>query len=302
MELWPLVLGAAATVSFTFLDDGFTAITVILAEPVGGYSSDVSGPILERIWANIPINLLAFNYNAHVHHYVSGALFDGVVAVLAALGLGLALSRVSQERHRLLLIWAAALLIPLGVASPFPTTAVSRLQFASVPLVLMCGFAAVHIWERFAGSVRGRSRRWLAVGATATFAVLVMVLNALHFWVDSPKHWHLTPEAVTMRVIRSGHCGGDIEKIVVVGRGLNALLSPALRSYYPDGGIPRLVYGDAIANVTDFEEASCVVFTHPDAPEAGHLKAELLERHPDGRLEHVQDISGKTTVEVVYLR
>ena len=304
VDLWPVALGAAATVPFTLLDGGFAVVTVMLAEPVGGYSSDISGPVLERIWANIPTNLLAFNYNTHVHHYVSGALFDSVTAVLAALGVGLSLARVGQERHRLLLIWAAALLIPLGLASPFPTTAVSRLQFAVVPLVLMCGFATVRIWDGLMGSLGGDARRWLGVGLAAVFAVLVLGLNARHFWIESPRHWRLTPEAVAMRVIRSGDCGANVEDMTVVGRGLNALLLPALRSYYPEGGIPRLVYGDAIVEIesSDLDDASCVIFTHPDTPDTRRLQAQLLERYPDRRLDPVQDISGNTTVEVVHLR
>ena len=60
-QLWPLAIGGAVTIPFIFLDGGLTVIRVMLSEPVGGYSTDISGPILDRIWNNISINTLAFN-------------------------------------------------------------------------------------------------------------------------------------------------------------------------------------------------------------------------------------------------
>ena len=224
--------------------------------------------------------------------------------MLAALGFSLSLARIREDCHRLLLIWTAVLLIPLGILSPFPATAVSRLQFLAVPLALMAGFATAHIWETLMQAVQGGTRRWIGVCAVSLLILLILSLNVHHFWIESPKRWHLTPEAVAVRLIHSGNCSDDVGTIMVAGSALNALLLPALRSYYPQGDIPRLVYDDGLASIepTDLEGISCIVFTHVDMPESRRLQAKIMDHFPSARLDHISDISGKTTVGVVYLK
>ena len=267
-ELWPLGLGFVLAVAPIFAASGGEVVSRMFSEIPGGYSSEVSGPAGERLLTNLSKNLLAFNYNPDVFHYVSESLLDPITAALMALGVGLALARVRHASYRMLLIWALVAVATTGMLSPYPQVAISRLSFVLPPLALLAGFAARHVWESIPLAGNAALRRNLGVGALVTMSLLVLYLNAARFWIETPEVFHLTQEAVSIGAMRSEACGGDPERTIIVGRETEPLLKPALGSYHPDGRVPLLIDHDELEPDTPFPvgSARCVMFANPRDP------------------------------------
>ena len=99
LDLWPLGLGFGLAVAPMFAASGGEVLSRMFSEIPGGYSSDISGPAGERLLTNLSKNLLAFNHNPDVFHYVSGSLLDPITAALMALGVGL---RIGSHGARIL--------------------------------------------------------------------------------------------------------------------------------------------------------------------------------------------------------
>ena len=90
LGLWPWALGVALTVVPLLLVNGSEVLSTALVKVVGPgsqHATEYEG-ILSRVIANAVQNLLAFNYNPHTSHYVSGALLDPISAVLCFAGAG----------------------------------------------------------------------------------------------------------------------------------------------------------------------------------------------------------------------
>jgi 4-amino-4-deoxy-L-arabinose transferase-like glycosyltransferase len=303
LDLWPIALGAVIAVAPIFLVNRGAVVSRMLAEVPGGYSSVVSGPVVERILANLSKNLLAFNYNPDVFHYVSGALLDPVTAVLAVLGVGLALGRLRNERFKLLLVWALVAVTVSGILSPYPQVAISRLNFVIPPLVLLAGFGASHLWDNIPVASGRAAWRWIGVGAIATLSCVILALNIWQFWYDTPKVYHLTQEAVAIGAVRSKACGGDATRTIIVGRQTEPLLKPALASYYPDGGVPLLIDHAGINpdRPLDVGSAKCVIFANPNEDTARAALEDLRQRYVTGRTLAFSDRAGKGSVQIFAL-
>ena len=302
-NLWPLGLGFVLAVAPIFAANGGEVFSRMFSEIPGGYSSDVSGPAGERVLANLSNNLLAFNYNSDVFHYVSGSLLDPISAALMALGVGLALGRMRHASYRTLLIWALVAVATTGVLSPYPQVSISRLSFAVPPLVLLAGFAARHTWESIPLSGLPVSRRYLGVGAIVAMSLLVLYLNVARFWSETPELYHLTQEAVSIGALRSEVCGDDPERTIVVGRETEPLLKPALGSYYPDGRVPVLIDHDELEPDTPFPlgSARCVIFANPHDVRALEALAYLSLRYEGGQTLTFSDRAGKGSVTIFAL-
>src|SRR5439155_4026131 len=160
-RLWPLALGFAVTVAPIALVSKGELITRMVSQVPGGYSSGISGPVGQRIVNNLSRNLLAFNFNPSIDHYVSGSLLDPATAVLAALGVALAVWRIRDHSFRLLLIWLLVALGVTGLLSPYPGVAVTRLHYCLPPLALMAALAAVQIWRELPALPERLPGRWL---------------------------------------------------------------------------------------------------------------------------------------------
>ena len=300
LDLWPLVLGFSLAVAPMFVASGGEVFSRMFSEIPGGYSSDISGPVGGRVLTNLSKNLLAFNYNPDVFHYVSGSLLDPITAGLMALGVGLALGRVGHVSYRMLLIWALVAVASTGILSPYPQVAISRLSFVLPPLALFAGFAARHLWVNIPLAGSATFRRNLGVGALVAMSVLVLYLNVARFWFDTPDVFHLTQEAVSIGAMRSETCGADPERTIIVGRETEPLLKPALGSYYPDGKVPVLIDHDELEPDAPFPigPARCVIFANPNESAALLALAELGQRYQTGRTLEFSDKAGTGSVTI----
>ena len=302
-RMWPIGLGFIVAAWPIFAVSGAEVLSRMFGQVPGGYSSEVSGPAAERIQENLSNNLLAFNYNPDLFHYVSGPLLDPITAVAAVLGIGLALGRWREGRYRFLLVWALVAVTATGIMSPYPQVAISRLNFVVPPLALLAGFAAAHLWETMIATGSSSMTRWVEAGLAVALVLIVLGWNVRQFWWKTPEVFHLTQEAVAIGAIRSEECGGRPEKVVIVARQTEPLLEPALASYFPDGDGPRLLdhreltpgQPPAIASVR------CVIFANPEDSEARLALEALRRRHASGLVTQFQSRAGNTSVKIFAL-
>ena len=298
--LWPVAVGFVLAAAPIFAVNRGEVVSRMVEQVPGGYASEVAGPVGERMLANLSKNLLAFNYNPDMFHYVSGALLDPVTAVLAVLGVGLALVRVGRPHYRLLLAWAIVAMAVTGLLSPYPQVAISRLVFVVPPLALLAGFAACYVWERLSTILPNRSERWLGAGLVAILALVVLAINVKQFWSDTPVVFHLTQEAVAMGALRSDACGGDLAATIVVAKATEPLLRPALVAYSRHGTLPRLIdHGDlGSGEALALGAARCVIFVHPGERAAQAALEELDRRYTGWKPVSFSDRAGKGTVTI----
>ena len=300
LGLWPVAVGFVLAAAPIFAVSRGEVVSRMLEQVPGGYSSDVTGPVGERLLANLSKTLLAFNYNPDMFHYVSGPLLDPVTAVLAVLGVGLALGRVRRPHYRFLLVWAIAAMAVTGLLSPYSQVAISRLVFVVPPLALLAGFAGSYLWESVVTALPNSSKRWVGAGLVAMLALVVLTLNVKQFWSDTPKVFHLTQEAVAMGAMRSGACGGDMAATIVVAKATEPLLRPALIAYSSHGTLPRLIdHGDlGTGEALALDAARCVIFVHPEERAAQEALKELGRRYTGWRPVSFSDRAGKGTVTI----
>ncbi|MGE3913434.1 MAG: glycosyltransferase family 39 protein, partial [Chloroflexota bacterium] len=203
LRFWPMALGFVLAAGPIFAASGTAVITRMFNEVPGGYAQSVTGPPGEKILSNLWLNVPAFFYNTHTAHYISGSLMDPLSAVLAALGLGLAVRWWGQPGVRLILVWAAVAIGVTALLSPHPTTAVTRLLFDIPPLAILGGLAARQVWEHLPQADPEPTQRRVAVGALVGLCVVVLGLNVQRFWFETPKRYHLTQDAVVVGALRS---------------------------------------------------------------------------------------------------
>ena len=95
--------------------------------PGSQHATEYEG-IISQLTANAFRNLLAFNYNPHTSHYVSGALLDPISAVLALLGLAYCLGTAHRASSRLLLVLFAVIAAGTALLSPYPYVPITRMS------------------------------------------------------------------------------------------------------------------------------------------------------------------------------
>ena len=305
LNLWPLGVGFILAVAPTFVVEQEQVLTRMFGEVVGGYSEVVSGSVGQRLIDNLELNLPAFSYNASVHTYVYGPLFDPVSGVLAALGIGFALGHIRLPAYRLLLIWFAAGIFMTGVLSPYPHVVITRLLFVVPPLALMAGLLV----SEFSELVHGKWAKWTrlpkVVPAAAMFLPLlpaILILNLWQFWHVTPSVFPHSQEAVALKAFMSDQCDGDADKTVFVGRatGEGSLMQQVLTSFHPDDPPLRQIDHHHLAEGTELPgpPPDCVVFINPDTQEARRLQDDLAHRYPEGRVVSFANPSNTTFVDV----
>jgi 4-amino-4-deoxy-L-arabinose transferase-like glycosyltransferase len=141
-RLWPLALGAAATITPLLVATGGSVITAMTSQ-----AGAEQGSLLERRVSNLWIDGLAFHFSSWTSHWVSGPLLDPISGVLLAFGIAVALVGIRLESMRLLLIWAAIALLVTGILSPYDHPTVTRLHYCLPPLALLGGFGAKAVWR-----------------------------------------------------------------------------------------------------------------------------------------------------------
>ena len=303
-SLWPLVFGFALTVVPTFIVEQEHVFTRMFGQVVGGYPEAVTGSTGQRLLDNIELNLPAFNYNASVHTYVYGPLFDPISASLAALGIAFALGHIGKPANRIILIWFGIAVFMTGVLSPYPHVAITRLLFAVPPLALLAGLLAGRmsnashgVWTRLF-----RIRRKIAILVVGGILSLILLLNLWQFWHVTPTVFPHSQEAVALGAFRSADCGEDAIGTVFVGQatGEGSLMLQVLGAFYPNGPMPRQIDHYLLSDRVPLSEPPlrCVIFLNPSTPEATQLQDELARRYPEGRFSTFFNPSRITSVEV----
>lgn len=305
-RLWPVALGAAAAALPTLLLEREQVFTRMLGQVAGGYDADISGAFGERVIGNIINNGAAFSHNPVMHTYVSGALLDPVSAYIAALGVGFALGRLRHPAARLTLIWFGVAFVALGALNPHTSVAVTRLYSALPPLLLLGGAAAAHLldWlpaQGLSASARILSARTIGITALIALATLVVLaLNVRQFWVETPKAYHSTQEALAMGALQSGACAGDPGDALMVAENTESLLRWALRARYFGEALPRLVEHRALQEgmPAPIDGIGCAIFLQPDAEAARRVMADLRARYPQGEFSAFSGVSAKSEVQI----
>jgi hypothetical protein len=268
-------------------------------EVPGGYSAQITGPPGQKIINNLWLNVPAFVGGLQGSHFTSGSLLDPVTAVLAVLGVGLAVRWWPHIGGKTLLIWAIVSIGITALLSPYPYVAITRLLFAVPPLTLLAALAAVQVWRRVPRHAVAPQSASIGYAAIAGLLVLVLSLNLQRFWVTTPNRSHMTQDAVVIRALRSDLCGPDMTRSAVVMRGFG-LLRAALTSYGPEAGLPRMITHEELRTDRSIavDGLRCVIFGDPN-DDIAKLQVEALTRtYPGAEVLPVKDLAGIASVIV----
>ena len=305
LSYWPWALGLSLTALPVLLVNGTDIYSTTLVKIVGPASQHASeyDSVVSRITSNAMQNLMAFNYNPHTSHYVSGALLDPISTVLAALGFGCLIATAGRSLSRLVLIIQTVLAIGAALLSPYPNVPITRMTSLLIPLSLMAGVAAAYVYRECAASTgwTGCSRgRLPAVMVVGTLCTAVLLLNVRQFWVETPRKFFHTQEAVAMGALSSEQCAGDAASVAMVGRGTASLLAPAVYSYSGDGDSPILLDHSEILSGMPMPERvfRCAIFYHPHDSEIIPFMLDIAARYPDGQFRRFSNPSGMASVEI----
>ena len=292
LRFWPMGVGFLMAAAPTAMVAGTDLWTKMAAESLGNYSRDVSGPVLERLAGNAENNLPAFFRNDYVSHYVSGPLAGPISAALMALGLGMALGAVRWPAARLLLIWSAAHFVLLGMLSPYPTTAVTRLYPLMAPAALLAGLAASRLLGLVSVPVAALAGRAGPAALTALLVAALFAVNVYQLRVVTHGEFHYTPQAMAVGAQRNERCVGDTGGGLFLGAHPQGVLALALRSYTQGSSEAGWV------TALDWPEGDlrpeCVILVHPERVPGGVSNAELQARYPDGEFFLMRSPSGKS--------
>ncbi len=299
-SLRPIAIGFIIAAAPMFVVSRMDTISMMITEVPGGYSTTVSGPALERMAENVTRNLLAFNFNADAHHYVTGSLLDPLTAVLAVLGAGLAIRHIRRSAFRLLLIWIGVGAVVTGVLSPYPGVAISRLNFLIPPLAVLAAFALVEAWRaaRFRPGIF--SLRWSGPAAAIVVAIAILGLNYNRFWTVSPGEFHLSQQAIGVGAARSEACSRGATGAIFVGSGIENPLKFALQSFAGSDGVESQISDyPALASVLESHGSpECVIFVSPGDQSATNTQRWLIDRYPAGQLIPFTDRAQKGRVVI----
>ena len=299
--LVPGLIGGAFALAPLFVVNGWDVIGLMLNRSAIGYEPAIAGDPVQRMLSNIPINLIAFNYNVQPHHYVTGSLLAPATAVLAALGVGSLLAELPRRRALFVVAWWSVGMMAVGVFSPYPYVALSRIHYLVPCYALVAGLSLNYLVSAV-GSLRFLPRQrwavlWVAGGGTL---VLILGLNLYRFWEQSPPRAPIAVEAVAVRAVRSPVCT-ERTGIPLIAGGNPVLLRDIFDSYNSQPA-PRLLSTEALIASAGRESmaASCIILLPPLEPARSELTTAL---RGDSRVwgnEFVTDYSGTRKVAVFF--
>lgn len=305
-SLWPLALGIAAAALPTLLLEREDLFTRMFGEVVGGYDTDISGAVGERIISNIVNNGAAFSHNPVSHTYVAGALLDPISAYIAALGLGFAIGRINMPSARLPLIWFAIAFTVVGALNPHISVAITRMYPVLPPLLLMGGLLAARLLDGLlplgGDAAANRAQLLRTAGAMALVGALILALNIRQFAFETPKVYHTTQEALAMGALQThpACAGGRLEDAVMVSENTESLLRFVLEARYPNRALPIRIEHRHILDGTapSVESPSCVIYLHPGQEAAQAFKADMERRYPSGEYAAFSGYFGGPEVQI----
>ncbi len=318
----PWIVGVAIAALPMLIVDGNELATQMFARVIGGQPEPSDLGTLDRVKANIELNLFAFNFNEHISHYVSGSLFDPITASIAVVAVGFALGRFRNVSSLFLMLWLGFAFAGTGAISPYWHAAITRLFPMVPPIALMVGiFASSFVWPIDINFWRSSGSRLISPKAAAILALLaigafVLMLNAQRFRTETPSVFHNSPVAVSLRAFESEPCNRFADdQILFISRDEH-IIRRVLDSYEPGSiytnperasefqGIPKFLnHEQAIEHdSSDFARYGCVIFSHPWEEIPTQILRDLSDFNPSGRTIDVADNSRKTTIKVFLTR
>jgi len=212
---------------------------------------------LAYFFKNLYGSFVAFYQNSKTSHFVSGALIDPVTA--AFFSFGLVQMILLWRKFYFVIICLIFALVTVGGFSPYIDTAITRLLFLLPIIALISAFGLLRLIALLSSKIRVISSSSYNLFLIIT-VLIIFILNANHFYYETPLRMHITPEALTIKVITSFIPCKSYSTIVY--RYFEPLLKPALESYnlLPHVNfMPILTILDKIA----LENKSCVIFVEP---------------------------------------
>ena len=299
--LVPGLIGGAFALAPLFVVNGWDVIGLMLNRSAVGYESAIVGDPVQRMLFNIPINLIAFNYNVQPHHYVTGSLLAPATAVLTVLGVGSLIAELPSRRTLFVVVWWSVGMVAIGVFSPYPYVAPSRIHYLVPCYALVAGLSLNYLVSAV-DSLRLLPRQRWAVFCVAGGGALVLILglNLYRFWEQSPPQAPIAVEAVAVRAVRSPICAGRPGTPLIAGG--NPVLLRDIFGSYSSQPTPRLLSTEALLASASRESvaASCIVLLPPLEPAQSELATAL---QGDSRVwgnEFVTDYSGTRKVAVFF--
>lgn len=264
------------------------------ANPEGPPRSDIV-----RLLVNSGRSLLAFNYNTHVSHYVSGSLAEPVTAVLFVVGLGLALASWRDHRSRLVLIWLGVGVAATGIVSRYDHVTITRMSFALPAVALLAAVAAERIIAAGLLLVGPRWRSTAGAGALALVVGLVAIGNVHRFYVVTPRQAPTGPVSVMMRILQEPACeDAALPPVMLTRDGDHVLVAVIAQNGRVES--PEIVrYTDPTGWIETAPDR-CVVFASPWEVESEPFKSELAARWPAQTATEETDGTGQIRLLVWY--
>jgi 4-amino-4-deoxy-L-arabinose transferase-like glycosyltransferase len=316
--LLPWIIGAIVTVLPIFAVDGIGLVEQMLGRVIGGQGELSELGTLDRIVRNLELNLYAFNYNAHISHYVSGSLLDPFSAVLAVAAVAFALGRAGDPASDFLIIWLTLGFGATGAISPYDWhVAVTRLFPLMIPIALAMGlFVAKFVWPI---EINIYSSHGAAIFNSKTFTVIGLLIAGGLVWglnyqraeYDTPKVFHNSSAAMTISALRSEHCqpvSGD--RVAIVSRDEH-IIREILNSYEPGSielspNAPQMPGAPIFLNhqraieggLGDVEQYSCIIFSHPWEAEPAMVLDDLQASNPFGTVIPYSGQSVKVIISI----
>ncbi|NJN93877.1 MAG: hypothetical protein HC875_07195 [Anaerolineales bacterium] len=254
--------------------------------------------IIRAIWDSTEKHLLMFNYqgdNNGRHNLPGEPMLDPAMAVLAVLGLGLALAR---PRHPANLFFL--LLFPLALAGGIFSVDFEAPQslrsIAVLPAVVyFAGLALVALGQEAEKALKPLPRLWLLIPAAALLS-LILVFNAYTYFIRQARDfasWNAFSAPETLVGRKMAQLGPD----TVYYLSPFFVSHPTLRFLAPEVKDQRVLTLPDALPIREVADRPVVLFVHPD----DHWIFEEAERiYPNANFEAASSPTEDVT-PIVYL-
>ena len=269
----PVAIGALTIAAPTLHLSGWEIVERMMSQTAGGYTTDVSGPPLERILRNTLYNTLGWVWQPSVHSYVYGGLVDPISAAMALTGVVYLISRIKVEvEARLILFWLLVPYIVLALLSPYPDVPITRLWYLMPPISLAAGIGVSRLSRR-TSPLRGTREAYIAIGSAAC---MMLALNATFFWGITPQVHPYTQESLTLAALREPACRGALSDAVILSSRDEHGVRHIIDAYYPGAVHPTYVDLSRTRSIPHI--STCAVIVRPQT--AGSAVDFLLAEYP----------------------
>lgn len=231
---------------------------------------------------NISTNSLAFFANNHVGPYTSGSLIDPLSGILLIIGIAITIISYKKFRYQFILVWFILSFITVGVFSKYSNPAINRLNFL-LPIISLFGAIALYkLMQIFNINLLRK---------IIIFAVLffIFVLNYRRFYLETPKKYQSTPEAVIIRGLQE-RCLN--KKTLIIYSYYEPLLQPAIEAYNLKRDVKFIKNEDFNKNLIN--QFDCLIVRKLDDENSKKILEELSKKNL--AINEVTDFSGLTKI------